>query len=341
MAVIINARGTSVPYFKIGKGGVTIYQGAADPSSLHTIEPNDVWIDVATKSMRYRTEQNSWSSSSSPVVVSSNAPTNPDYGTLWYDTGSTYRLYVWNNTQWIEASPRGYSGSRGYTGSQGTTGYVGSQGVIGYTGSRGYTGSQGVIGYTGSQGVIGYTGSQGELGYTGSQGRITTSENTPPAAPYEGQIWLDTTTMKTYVYYDTYWVEVGSSEIGTLYVRNGFTATTSTLGSNVSENINVAGYKSYVLMSLSTSHAAWVRIYSDNESRLADENRAITVDPVAGSGVIAEFITTANQTQKVTPFIFGGNLDSSPSDNLYLRVTNLSGISASINISVLLTRLEF
>ena len=63
----------------------------------------------------------------------------------------------------------GSAGSLGYTGSVGI-GYIGSIGSAGYTGSNGYTGS---IGYTGSAGVIGntgYTGSIGELGYTGSIG---------------------------------------------------------------------------------------------------------------------------------------------------------------------------
>ena len=179
-----------------------------------------------------------------------------------------------------------------------------------------------------------------EVGYTGSQGRISTDASVPPTPLYEGQIWFDTTNLKTYVYYDSFWIEVGGSELGTLYYRRGFTASTSTLANDASENINISGYKSYVLMTVSTSHACWVRIYSDQAARTADETRLINVDPTSGSGVIAEFVTTGNQTLKITPFIFGGNLESVPIDDLYLRVTNLSGSSTSINISVLLTRLE-
>ena len=89
----------------------------------------------------------------------------------------------------------GYTGSRGYTGSQGVQGVTGYTGSIGYTGSQG---SQGPIGYTGSastapgpqgiQGPIGYTGSastvpgptgpqgitgpQGPIGYTGSASTV-------------------------------------------------------------------------------------------------------------------------------------------------------------------------
>ena len=238
---------------------------------------------------------------------------------------------------------QGITGTTGFTGSQGIqgiTGFTGSQGVtgtVGYTGSQGITGATGFTGSQGIQGVFGYTGS---VGYTGSQGKISTEAATPPTPLYEGQIWFDTQNLKTYVYYDLYWIEVGGSELGTLYARNGFTVASSVLANNESENLTVAGYKSYVLMNISTSHACWVRIYSDTAARTLDETRSIITDPVAGSGVIAEFVTTGNQTQRVTPFIFGGNLEMIPTDDLYIRVTNLSGSSNSINISILLTRLE-
>jgi len=86
------------------------------------------------------------------------------------------RTWLWTGTAWQLQNPNisGYTGSKGYTGSQGQTGYVGSQGEIGYSGSKGdigYSGSKGDIGYTGSAGT-GYTGSQGETGYTGSKGDL-------------------------------------------------------------------------------------------------------------------------------------------------------------------------
>lgn len=205
------------------------------------------------------------------------------------------------------------------------------QGIQGIAGS---TGPQGIQGISGPQGV------QGIQGILGPQGKITTDADVPPPAPYEGQIWFDTANIKTYVYYDSYWVEVGGAEMGTLYMRKGFTTTSNTLLNNQSENINIAGYKSYVLMSISTSHASWVRFYTDASSRIADESRDMQIDPSPGSGVIAEFITTGNQTYKVTPVVFGVNLETVPTDTLYLRLTNLSGSTTQINLSVLLTRLE-
>jgi len=60
MAVTINARGTSVPYFKIGKSGTTFYQGDADPSSTYTINANDVWFDTTNNTIKFRVS-NAWS----------------------------------------------------------------------------------------------------------------------------------------------------------------------------------------------------------------------------------------------------------------------------------------
>ena len=52
MAVTINARGTSVPYFKIGKSGTTFYQGDADPSNTYTINTNDIWFDTSNNTIK-------------------------------------------------------------------------------------------------------------------------------------------------------------------------------------------------------------------------------------------------------------------------------------------------
>jgi len=52
MSVTINAKGTSVPYFGIGKNGVVIYQGTVDPTSSHTPRNGDYWIDTTDNSLK-------------------------------------------------------------------------------------------------------------------------------------------------------------------------------------------------------------------------------------------------------------------------------------------------
>tara|TARA_B100001057_G_scaffold487831_1_gene571181 strand:- start:5681 stop:6778 length:1098 start_codon:yes stop_codon:yes gene_type:complete len=62
MAVVLNAKGTSVPYFKIGKTGVTLYQGGNDPHSAlgYAVQTNDIWLDTNDKTLKFRTSSNTW-----------------------------------------------------------------------------------------------------------------------------------------------------------------------------------------------------------------------------------------------------------------------------------------
>lgn len=177
-------------------------------------------------------------------------------------------------------------------------------------------------------------------GYTGSQGKITTQASTPPTPLYEGQIWFDSENIKTYVYYDSFWIEIGSSDVATLYNRATFTTSTGSLAPDASININLPAYKSYALLSVSIDAECWLRLYTDASSRTIDESRDINTDPVAGSGVVAEVITTGSETVKMSPFVFGGNLTATPTNDIYLRATNLAATTTDINIQITLIRLE-
>lgn len=264
-----------------------------------------------------------------------NTGDTPVEGTFWTllasmgDTGPT--------------GPTGVLGPTGAQGDVGPTGPTGSQGIQGEVGSTGPTGESGPTGPTGAVGAtgsIGATGPSGSTGPTGADGKITINQSTPPASPYEGQLWFDSETIKTFVYYDSYWIEVGSSEVGTLYNRSTFSVITSSLAPNASQNVSITGYKSYVLLSMYTSAAAWIRVYTDTASRTADEARGIGQDPLNGSGVIAEIVTTGTSTQKITPFVFGGNLESPPTNDIYLRITNLSNTTTPITVELKIIRLE-
>jgi hypothetical protein len=64
--------------------------------------------------------------------------------------------------------------------------------------------STGGFGYTGSQGDIGYTGSGGNGGE--GNGSIVQSEN-PPDSPTTSTLWYDTVGGRSYVYFDSSWVD--------------------------------------------------------------------------------------------------------------------------------------
>lgn len=127
---------------------------------------------------------------------------------------------------------------------------------------------------------------------------------------------------------------------GGLVTRQALVGTTSSLADNATAELNIVGYKSYTLLKIETSAAAWVRVYTDDASRDTDATRSEGQDPVAGSGVINEVRTTGAQTVLITPGVIGFNNDSTPNTNIYLSVTNRSGSTTPITVTLTAIRLE-
>ena len=84
-----------------------------------------------------------------------------------------------------------------------------------------------------------------------------------------------------------------------------------------------------------------MRIYTDANSRTSDVGRSYWQDPNPGDGVILDVVTTGIQTSfKTSPFVFGYNNDTPPSNNLYIAITNFSGITTSISVNLTLIQIE-
>jgi len=123
--------------------------------------------------------------------------------------------------------------------------------------------------------------------------------------------------------------------------RGNVTGTTASLAQNAIGNITITGHKSYVLMNVALSAAGWIRLYTDSASRTNDASRSVGEDPLPGSGVIAEVVTTASSlTQKISPFVPGGNMDSTPSTNIYVAIQNLSSSTQTITATLTILKLE-
>lgn len=127
---------------------------------------------------------------------------------------------------------------------------------------------------------------------------------------------------------------------GGAYSRTTASATTSSIANNATGNISITGFKSYMVLKIQTSAAAWVRLYSDTASRTADASRDILTDPSPGSGVLAEFITSGSQTVVVTPAVLGFNNEGTPTTSIPVAVTNKSGSSTTITVTLTLLQLE-
>ena len=123
--------------------------------------------------------------------------------------------------------------------------------------------------------------------------------------------------------------------------RGNVTGTTSSLAQNAIGNITITGHKSYLLMNVTLSAAGWIRLYTDSASRTNDASRSVGEDPTPGSGIIAEVVTTASSlTQKISPFVAGGNMDSTPSTNIYVAIQNLSSSTQAITATLTILKLE-
>ena len=123
--------------------------------------------------------------------------------------------------------------------------------------------------------------------------------------------------------------------------RTVVSGTTGSLANNAIGNISVTGFKSYLLMNVGLSTAGWFRLYTDSASRTADASRSVGEDPAAGSGVIAEVVTTGISTSiKISPFVPGGNMDSTPSTTMYVAIKNLSSTSQAITANLTILKLE-
>ena len=125
-----------------------------------------------------------------------------------------------------------------------------------------------------------------------------------------------------------------------LEARTTAVGTTGSLASLASADLNITGFKGYVLLKIQTSVAAWVRLYTDGTSRTADAGRLEAVDPDPGAGVIAEVITTGGQTILMSPAVMGFNNETSPTTTIPCRVTNKSGSSAAVTVTLTLIKIE-
>lgn len=127
---------------------------------------------------------------------------------------------------------------------------------------------------------------------------------------------------------------------GSTPARATVSVSTGPVASGASVNVTATGYKGYALYSIQTSTAAWVTVYSSIGSRAADATRPQTVDPVPGSGVIAEVVTPGASTQLFTPAAIGFSSEATPSTDVQLKVVNNSAGQADVVVTLTLLKME-
>ena len=169
----------------------------------------------------------------------------------------------------------------------------------------------------------------------------TNSLSFPSATTYAGAVAVSANDNTIHYASNGNWIQLAKSTDVTVSTRQSFATTTASLTNNTSAFPNITGaYKSYLLFKIQTDRAAWVRVYTSNTARSADSARSIDVDPLPGSGVIAEVITTGASTQVLTPAVIGFNDDASPIGTIYLSVTNRSGVTGTVTVTLTALKLE-
>jgi hypothetical protein len=133
---------------------------------------------------------------------------------------------------------------------------------------------------------------------------------------------------------------------GSFIRQPGLTQLSSSLGIGATSSITYSSSppatpplgKGCIIVQVTTSCGAWVRIYASLADQTADSSRTIGTDPVAGKGVLLEVITagTSPTTIDLSPMIMVASLESSPGTTLPMTITNESGIAQSA-ITVTLT----
>jgi hypothetical protein len=117
MSVTINAKGTSTPYFKIGKRGTTLFQGSTDPNTLYEPVDGDIWINNETNSLSVKSANN-WIA---PIL----GVTNPlIFPVSSGDNGQVLSTDGEGNLTWISSSGSGTVTSASVVSANGFAGTV-------------------------------------------------------------------------------------------------------------------------------------------------------------------------------------------------------------------------
>jgi hypothetical protein len=117
--------------------------------------------------------------------------------------------------------------------------------------------------------------------------------------------------------------------------------TTSSLADDASADLNITNaFKGYALLAIETDRAAWIRVYTHASARSADASRTQATDPDPGSGVIAEVITTGAGIVQISPGTIGYSFEGTPGTTIPCRVTNLSGSTATVEVTLTVIQLE-
>lgn len=130
----------------------------------------------------------------------------------------------------------------------------------------------------------------------------------------------------------------GGSGGGWMGNRSDDTVTTTTLaqaGGTDDTVVFLEMGQSGQFVSITVDQPAWVRLYASATDRTNDALRQLNTDPLPGSGVLLEVLTSQeNETVPITPGAVYYNNDPLPASKIYARVSNYSTAEQPITVTV-------
>jgi hypothetical protein len=178
------------------------------------------------------------------------------------------------------------------------------------------------------------TGNSNVIGNVNSSQNITAGANITASGNISGTYILGNGAFLTGV------TTSGGGGGGGAGSRANVTVGTGSIANAVTTTTNAVMAKGYAIYKISTSVAAWVRVYTSTTTMAADSGRSITTDPQPGAGVIAEAITTGANVVLMSPATVGFNDNATVSSSIPVSITNLSGSSANVQVTFTYLGLE-
>ena len=136
-------------------------------------------------------------------------------------------------------------------------------------------------------------------------------------------------------------VQINNKTGGVGITRQTIVITTDILASSAKKIGIVSLAKSAMIVSVGTDYPAWVRIYNDAVSLVADNTRQITTWPTAGTGIVLDVVTTvAIPVIKQSPGELFANNNTPTDSSCYILITNLDSVARAITLTIVYLPLE-
>lgn len=149
-----------------------------------------------------------------------------------------------------------------------------------------------------------------------------------PNTPADGDTYVNDNILYTYFAAKQCWKSTKILRV--------LTPTTETITVTLAAGQTITGSKVYssgfLISAISTTHSAWVTLYSSKVSMDNDVSRSMSKDPIPGSNVLLEIISVGVKNYDVIPNIYGRITDAT--GRIYYKIKNLTTASATITVTL-------